>query len=122
MCSRTFRPALPMIIDGVRARGFSVVPVHELLGKTKADVMPPLATNERWAARLNGISFWLFNAAQSGIVLIFFIGDLLMTGRLVWIGSFAIYDRLREKMFGKPADVVSYKPKVAVLIPAYNEE
>jgi cellulose synthase/poly-beta-1,6-N-acetylglucosamine synthase-like glycosyltransferase/spore germination protein YaaH/peptidoglycan/xylan/chitin deacetylase (PgdA/CDA1 family) len=114
--------ALPMIIEGVRAHGFTIVPVYQLLGKTRADVMPPLATNERWAAWLNGISFWLFNAAQNGIVLIFFIGDLLMTGRLLWIGAFAVYDRVREKMFGKPADVVSYKPKVAVLIPAYNEE
>ena len=29
---------------------------------------------------------------------------------------------LHEKIFGKPAEVASYKPKVAVLIPAYNEE
>jgi cellulose synthase/poly-beta-1,6-N-acetylglucosamine synthase-like glycosyltransferase/peptidoglycan/xylan/chitin deacetylase (PgdA/CDA1 family)/spore germination protein YaaH len=115
--------ALPMIIDGVRAHGFSVVPVHELLGKTMADVMPALPTAlERWGARLNWISFWLFDVAQSGIVLIFFLGDLLMTGRLLWIGTFAIYDRISEKILGKPTDVVSYKPKVAVLIPAYNEE
>ena len=115
--------ALPMIIDGVRARGFSVVPVHELLGKSRADVMPPLPTAfDRWGARLNWISFWLFDVAQTGIVLIFFLGDLLMTGRLVWIGTFAIYDRLREKIIGKPAEVESYRPKVAVLIPAYNEE
>ena len=33
-----------------------------------------------------------------------------------------MYDRVREKIFGKPAEVASYKPKVAVLIPAYNEE
>jgi peptidoglycan-N-acetylglucosamine deacetylase len=115
--------ALPRIIDGVRARGFSVVPVHELLGKTRADVMPPLPTAlDRWGARLNWISFWLFDVAQSGIALIFFLGDLLMTGRLVWIGTFAIYDRVRERILGKPAEVASYKPKVAVLIPAYNEE
>ena len=29
---------------------------------------------------------------------------------------------MREKIFGRPAEVASYKPKVAVLIPAYNEE
>ncbi|HLQ43930.1 MAG TPA: polysaccharide deacetylase family protein, partial [Planctomycetaceae bacterium] len=114
--------ALPMIIRGVRARGMSIVPVHELLGKTKADVMPPLTTNQRWAARLNWISFWLFDASSKSIVWIFFLGDLLMTGRLLFIGAAAIYDRLREKIFGKPAEVASYKPNVAVLIPAYNEE
>jgi cellulose synthase/poly-beta-1,6-N-acetylglucosamine synthase-like glycosyltransferase len=111
-----------MIIEGVRARGFTVVPVYQLLGKTKADVMPPVPTNERWAARLNWVSFWLFNVAQTGITWIFFLGDLLMTGRLLFIGAAAVYDRLREKIFGKPAEVASYKPKVAVLIPAYNEE
>ena len=45
-----------------------------------------------------------------------------MTGRLLFIGAAAIYDRVHEKIFGKPAEVASYKPKVAVLIPAYNEE
>jgi cellulose synthase/poly-beta-1,6-N-acetylglucosamine synthase-like glycosyltransferase len=29
---------------------------------------------------------------------------------------------LQEKIFGRPAEVASYMPKVAVLIPAYNEE
>ena len=114
--------ALPMIIHGIRSRGKSIVPVHQLLGKTKADVMPPLARNERWAARLNWISFWLFDAGSKSIVWIFFLGDLLMTGRLLFIGAAAIYDRLREKIFGKLAEVESYKPNVAVLIPAYNEE
>jgi len=59
--------ALPMIIDGIRAKGFQVVPVYELLGKTKADVMPPLAANERWAARLNFIGFLLFDMGIKAI-------------------------------------------------------
>src|SRR5216684_7027725 len=114
--------ALPMIIDGVRARGYEVVPVYQLLGKTRADVMAPLPAGERWAARLDRLGFWLFDVAVIGITLVFFLGDLLMTGRLLFIGAAAIYDRLREKIFGKPAEVASYKPKVAILIPAYNEE
>jgi cellulose synthase/poly-beta-1,6-N-acetylglucosamine synthase-like glycosyltransferase/spore germination protein YaaH/peptidoglycan/xylan/chitin deacetylase (PgdA/CDA1 family) len=114
--------ALPMIIDGVRARGLEIAPVYDLFGKTRADVMAPLTTRELWAARLDGLGFWLFEAGIVGITWIFFLGDLLMTGRLLFIGAAAVYDRLREKIFGKPAEVASYKPKVAVLIPAYNEE
>ncbi|MGA2388438.1 MAG: glycosyltransferase [Candidatus Sulfotelmatobacter sp.] len=114
--------ALPMIIDGIRARGYSVVPVFQLFGKTRADVMSPLSTEQRWAARLDGLGFWLFEAGIVLITWIFFLGDLLMTGRLLFIGAAAVYDRLREKIFGKPAEIASYKPKVAVLIPAYNEE
>jgi len=114
--------ALPMIIDGIRARGYEVAPVYELLNKTRADVMAPLPAGELWAARLNRAGFWLFDAGITGIALIFLVGDLLMTGRLIFIGTAAVYDRVREKIFGKPAEVASYKPKVAVLIPAYNEE
>jgi peptidoglycan-N-acetylglucosamine deacetylase len=114
--------ALPLIIEGARARGFEFVPVYQLLGKTKADVMPPLPANELWAARLNWIGFWLFSATIAAITLIFFLGDILMTGRLVFVGVLALYDRLRSQVFGTPAEIVAYKPKVAVLIPAYNEE
>jgi cellulose synthase/poly-beta-1,6-N-acetylglucosamine synthase-like glycosyltransferase/peptidoglycan/xylan/chitin deacetylase (PgdA/CDA1 family) len=119
--SETVR-ALPMIIDGIRARGYEVAPVYELLGKTQADVMSPLPRGERWAARLDRFGFWIFDAGVVGITWIFLLGDLLMTGRLIFIGAAAVYDRLHEKIFGKPAQVASYKPKVAVLIPAYNEE
>src|ERR1700691_3130693 len=114
--------ALPMIIDGIRARGLEITPVYDLLGKTRADVMAPLPTGQRWAARFDRLGFWLFAVAAMSITLIFFLGDLLMTGRLLFIGAAAVYDRLQEKIFGKPAEVASYKPKVAVLILAYNEE
>jgi peptidoglycan-N-acetylglucosamine deacetylase len=114
--------ALPMIIDGIRARGYEIAPVYELLGKTRADVMAPLPPGELWAARLDRFGFWVFDFGIVGISWIFLLGDLLMTGRLIFIGAAAVYDRLREKIFGRPAEVASYKPKVAVLIPAYNEE
>src|SRR5215469_2974086 len=119
--SETVR-ALPMIIDGIRAKGYDVVPVYDLLGMQKADVMAPLPRGELWAARLDRLGFWVFNAGILAITWIFLAGDLLMTGRLVFIGAAAVYDRVHEKIFGKPAEVASYKPKVAVLIPAYNEE
>jgi cellulose synthase/poly-beta-1,6-N-acetylglucosamine synthase-like glycosyltransferase/peptidoglycan/xylan/chitin deacetylase (PgdA/CDA1 family) len=114
--------ALPMIIDGVRAKGYEIAPVYELLGMQRANVMAPLPRAELWAARLDRFGFWMFDAVIIAITWIFLIGDLLMTGRLIFIGAAAIYDRLHEKIFGKPTEVASYKPKVAVLIPAYNEE
>jgi peptidoglycan-N-acetylglucosamine deacetylase len=114
--------ALPAIIDGIRAHGLEIVPVYDLIGKTSAQVMPPLPREERWAARLDRFGFWMFDAGIVAITWIFLVGDLLMTGRLLFIGVAAVYDRLREKMFGKLAAVASYKPSVAVLIPAYNEE
>ena len=115
--------ALPMIIDGIRARGYEIAPVYELLGKTRADVMAPLA-RRRTLGRAPRPA-WASGCSTPAIVVItwiFLVGDLLMTGRLIFIGAAAVYDRVHEKIFGKPAEVASYKPKVAVLIPAYNEE
>jgi peptidoglycan-N-acetylglucosamine deacetylase len=114
--------ALLMIIEGVRAKGFQIVPVYQLLGKTRADVMPPIPANERWAARLDLFGFMLFPMVIIGITWIFFAGDVLMTGRLLFIGTFALFDRLRQRNYGKPGDAESHRPEVAVLIPAYNEE
>src|SRR6516164_9507898 len=119
--SETVR-ALPMIIDGVRARGYEIAPIYDLLGMPMTDVMAPLPRGELWAARLDRLGFWLFDFSVTSITWIFLVGDLLMTGRLLFIGAAAAYDRLHEKIFGKPAEVASYQPKVAVLIPAYNEE
>jgi len=41
-------------------------------------------------------SVWirLFPLAFNAMTWIFFVGDVLMTGRLLFIGAFAIYDRL----------------------------
>ncbi len=114
--------SLPLIIEGARARGFEFVPVYQLLGRTKADVMPPLGANEFWGARLNWLSFGMFDALLVGIAAVFFVGDVLMTGRLLSVGILAIYDRLRSQVHGTPQELAAYRPKVAILIPAYNEE
>jgi len=113
--------AVPMIIDGLRARGYELVPVSTLVGRTRADLMPALSSNERWGARLDRLGFWFYGAINFGIVLIFFIGDVLMSARLLLVGVTAIYDRLRTRLVDKAA-AAAYQPPVAVLVPAYNEE
>ena len=64
----------------------------------------------------------MFGATMTGITVIFFLGDILMTGRLVSIGVLAIYDRVRSHVYGTSDQIAVYRPNVAVLIPAYNEE
>ncbi|MDP9268759.1 MAG: glycosyltransferase [Acidobacteriota bacterium] len=111
--------ALPMIIHELRARGYQLVSVAELLGRTRAEVMPPISANERWSAQVDRFAFWLYGVGWDFIVLVFFVGDVLMTARLLFIGVFAIYDRVRGSTLQPGADV--FRPEVAVLIPAYNE-
>lgn len=111
--------ALPTIIDGLRQRGFQIVPVEDLIGRTRDQVMVPLAPNEIWAARLNDASFTMFFWVQGFVVLVFFLGDLLMSGRLLGIGALATIDRLRK---APPPAGENFRPPVTVIIPAYNEE
>ena len=111
--------ALPQIIDGLRQRGYEIVRVSGLMGKTRADVMPPISANERWASWIDGLNFSLFSFVSSFIIFVFFVGDVLMSARLVLVGALATFDRFRRR---NAVVDPNYRPSVAVLIPAYNEE
>ena len=111
--------ALPVLIEALRAKGYEIVPVSELVGKTRAEVMPPLTPHQRWQARADSLTFFVYSFFHSMVVVVFFVGDVLMSARLIIIGVFAVIDRFRtRKNFAGP----DYAPRVAVLIPAYNEE
>ena len=111
--------ALPQVIDALRARGYTIVPVSALMGKTTAEVMPKLTFRQYLRALPDSIAFSGLAMIGKFIVLVFFVGDILMSARLLLVGLFAIIDRLR-----RPHRKASpgYNPRVAVLIPAYNEE
>jgi cellulose synthase/poly-beta-1,6-N-acetylglucosamine synthase-like glycosyltransferase/spore germination protein YaaH/peptidoglycan/xylan/chitin deacetylase (PgdA/CDA1 family) len=111
--------ALPVLIDSLRAHGYNIVPVSALMGKTTAEVMPPLTLWQHLRALPDSIAFSGVQLIGTFIVMVFFVGDVLMSARLIIIGIFAIIDRMR-----KPHRKASpgFNPRVAVLIPAYNEE
>jgi cellulose synthase/poly-beta-1,6-N-acetylglucosamine synthase-like glycosyltransferase/peptidoglycan/xylan/chitin deacetylase (PgdA/CDA1 family)/spore germination protein YaaH len=111
--------ALPKLIDALRAHGYKIVPVSELMGKTRAEVMPPLNQHQLWEARVDSIAFWVWAFFNHFVIAVFFVGDILMSARLIIIGVFAIIDRFRKR---KNPGGPDYAPRVAVLIPAYNEE
>ncbi|MGB6686281.1 MAG: glycosyltransferase [Terracidiphilus sp.] len=111
--------ALPVLIDALREHGYNIVPVAALMGKTVAEVMPPLTWRQKLRALPDSLAFSGLAFIGTFIVMVFFLGDILMSARLVIVGIFAVIDRLR-----KPHRQASpgFNPRVAVLIPAYNEE
>jgi cellulose synthase/poly-beta-1,6-N-acetylglucosamine synthase-like glycosyltransferase/peptidoglycan/xylan/chitin deacetylase (PgdA/CDA1 family)/spore germination protein YaaH len=111
--------ALPVLIQSLRDRGISIVPVSQLMGKTRAQVMPPLNQHQLWQARVDMVAFFVWAFFNHFVVAVFFVGDILMSARLIIIGVFAVIDRFRKrKNFAGP----DFAPRVAVLIPAFNEE
>jgi peptidoglycan-N-acetylglucosamine deacetylase len=110
--------ALPMLIDQLRAHGYTIVPVSSLMGKTTAEVMPKITTVQFWRAQADSVAFSILSLVGHLIVWVFFVGDVLMSARLILVGILAIIDRMRKKRAGTPG----FAPPVAVLVPAYNEE
>ncbi len=111
---------LPVLIDGLRAHGYAFEQVSDLMGKTRAEVMPPLNSRERWQARVDSVAFFAWAFFNHFVVTLFFVGDILMSARLILVGIFALIDRVRTRHV--PAVAGGFLPRVAVLIPAYNEE
>jgi cellulose synthase/poly-beta-1,6-N-acetylglucosamine synthase-like glycosyltransferase/spore germination protein YaaH/peptidoglycan/xylan/chitin deacetylase (PgdA/CDA1 family) len=110
--------ALPKIIDGLRAAGFTIVPVAELIGQTRAQLMPPLSFRERLVARADGLIFTMYEWSRLSVAFIFVLGIGLVSGRAIVVGFLAIVEKFRPA----PPDHPDFQPLVSVLIPAYNEE
>jgi peptidoglycan-N-acetylglucosamine deacetylase len=111
--------ALPVLIDTLRAHGYTFVPVSALMGKTTAEVMPPLTFWQHLRSLPDSVAFSGVQIVGNFIVMVFFVGDILMSARLIIVGILAIIDRLRKPYHQATP---GYNPRVAVLIPAYNEE
>jgi peptidoglycan-N-acetylglucosamine deacetylase len=110
--------ALPLIIDGLRANGYELTSVSDLLGKTRAGVMVPLTFQERLSARADGLIFGIIQWVRLGIATVFILGIVLVSGRALIIGILAILEKLRPDHAKMPDP----PPGVTVLIPAFNEE
>ena len=110
--------ALPQIIDALREKGYQLVSVSDLIGKTRAEVMPFLSPEERFEARADGFIFTLFEWCRFFIGTIFILGIVMVSGRAVIIGLLALIEKLRPDHAVMPNPPLS----VTVLIPAHNEE
>ncbi len=109
--------ALPKIITELRAQGYRFVTVSELIGKTRAEVMPPYSGRELGLATLAGPLFDV-KGALTWIVGLLFVGSIaLMLTRAVLFSALAIYQKRR----GRRWRLLAFHPPVSVIIPAHNE-
>jgi cellulose synthase/poly-beta-1,6-N-acetylglucosamine synthase-like glycosyltransferase/peptidoglycan/xylan/chitin deacetylase (PgdA/CDA1 family)/spore germination protein YaaH len=111
--------ALPALINELRARGFELVTVGDLLGKSRDDVMPSVPADLWWQTWSGRAAFATVNVLISAVQYLFLIGIALGAGRLVFIGTLAIMEHWKERHAKYDA---TYSPTVAVIVPAFNEE
>ena len=108
---------LPILIDRLRAQGYSFVPVSELGGFTRDQIMPPQPLTVMLYA--NRVVFLTFSYLGQILYYCFIAAIILGVGRLVMVCGLAITNRLRKKH--EPA-IGDHGAAVTVLIPAFNEE
>ncbi|MBI1213857.1 MAG: glycosyltransferase [Alphaproteobacteria bacterium] len=110
--------ALPALIDTLRAKGFSIVPVSELAGLSRDQAMPPLPPGafEVVAARPIFLFLgWLGHTLHWLVLATIGLGF----ARLIFLCGLALRNAYIESRRRVPAFEI--QPLVSVLIPAFNE-
>lgn len=111
--------ALPRILESLQAQSYRFVPLSELLGQTRAQIMPaPSGVEMRWA-RIEGGAFDSQGAFKKVIGMLFLWAIYLTLARSLFFGVLALAQkwRTRHARFDP-----SFHPPVSVVIAAYNEE
>jgi cellulose synthase/poly-beta-1,6-N-acetylglucosamine synthase-like glycosyltransferase/peptidoglycan/xylan/chitin deacetylase (PgdA/CDA1 family)/spore germination protein YaaH len=114
--------ALPELIRQLRTRGFRFVPVSELAGLSRDQVMPPVSAHERAFTRSNAVAFFFLSTTGWLLQWIFVIGIVLGLGRLIVIGGLALAQWFRSRRRARAHAGEKFAPFVSVIVPAYNEE
>ncbi len=114
--------ALPRLIHDLRARGFRFVPVSDLAGLTRDQVMPIIPSNQRMFTHADALTFFFLSTGGWALQWVFLIGILLGLGRLLFVGALAFAQWLRARRRQRFNLGGSYAPTVSVIVPAYNEE
>ena len=110
--------ALPLIIEGLRQRGYHFVSVSQIMGKTKAQVFPAVAGAQLWTVGLDRALFNMAYWTGSGFGLLFVLAIVLGIGRIGIMGTLAVLQAKRER---RRTFDLTFRPSVSVVIAAYNE-
>jgi peptidoglycan/xylan/chitin deacetylase (PgdA/CDA1 family)/GT2 family glycosyltransferase len=109
---------LPILIDTMRAKGYTFVPVSELGGFKRDDVMPRLPfTMSLYADR----AVFLTISYIAQLLYYCFLGAIVLgVARLFVLAGLALWQRAKGP--GTPMPGGGTQQQVTVLIPAFNEE
>lgn len=112
--------ALPVIIQKLRAMGYTFVPVSTLAGIARDQAMPPISASDRAAAQTDLFLFGTLGALVTALGWIFFFAITIGVLRALVLSALALIQARREgRTVFPPIDTDRF---VTVMIPAYNEE
>ncbi len=110
--------ALPGIIVGLQQAGYTIVPAATLAGLSHAQVMPELSGVDLAAIRADVFAFTAVGFTVVALNWTFFFAIALGISRSVLLTVLAVLPGARKP----PIPNATFRPKVTVIIPAFNEE
>ena len=108
--------ALNRIIPLLKAQGFELVNVDQLLGVSHAVVMSEIGPLERFVTVSGAMLAWMRTGGWKILEVMFLAATSIAIARILFVGCFAV--RLRHQ---SSASVPEFCPPVAVVVPAFNE-
>jgi len=108
--------ALPMIIEQLKKDGYEFSTVQAATGISEELITPK--TSGTVFSSLNSFGYRLVDEINAIVWVIFFIGIILGIARFVMLTSFATTGWFRSRKYFSH----QFKPKVSVIISAFNEE
>jgi peptidoglycan-N-acetylglucosamine deacetylase len=111
--------ALPSIIDGLRARGLTIVPISALAGLPRSSVMPEVKGWDLVQVRADIGIFLTIAAFLWAIKWLFFVAIALGMARAIIMAALALRSHFDTRApVAPPIDPARF---VSILIPAFNE-
>jgi peptidoglycan-N-acetylglucosamine deacetylase len=111
--------ALGQVIDRYRKAGYRFATIAELLGKTRADVMPKPGNDEMRLARIEGQTLDAKAIFLQVLGILFLVAIYLTLARSLLYGVLAVMQKVRAR---RAVYDPLFRPPVSVLIAAWNEE
>jgi len=110
---------IPMLVNELRAKGYTFVPVSTLIGSTRDKVNPPVSPADTLMAANDRIVFEVIYLFELFLGIAFVSAIILGTARILFVTALALIAKWRERhhSFDEPI-----RPAVSVVIAAYNEE
>ena len=119
--------ALPRIIQYFRQQGYTFTTIGHLLGKSKAELMPPVPQGSGYYIIQSNMFFAETGYYFGRVLFVLFITFLILsTIRMLIMAVLATLQKRKENKLRKtsvichPSSVIS--PRVSIIVPAYNEE
>jgi len=109
--------ALRILIPRLRSMGYEFVGADKFLGVPRSRIEIVVPSSENIITYTSAFFFSIRQETWLILSILFFAATLLSIARIFILGALAVTGQDGPESFN-----VSYKPKVTVLVPAYNEE